>query len=542
MRGFLDWVDAGKQHTRELPDTAMIGRHRDCEIVLSSEAVSRRHARIDRVDRGFLVHDLGSRNGTAVNGVRITAATLLHHGDRLTICDHDLYFRSPSRAPTDLRVTMVDRDLAEGTIVSTMDLGKTSSRPVDPATALAAVLAVTRELGSNLELDDLLGRVLDRIFDVYPHADRGVILLLGEDGEPVPTAVKSRRGAADVQVSRTVLARALARREAILSANAAVDAQFEPSRSLLSMPIHSLMCVPLLGRDGRPMGVIQLHSEVENRQFTESNLDLLVSVAGAATVAIENARLHEQALRQDRLERDVQHAREVQRSFLPAGLPDLPGYRFHFYYEPALSVGGDYYGFLRLAAGELALGIGDVSGKGLPAALMMARLSSEVRFAVQQTREPAQALRAVNRSLLESGLEDRFVTFVLMTLDPARHDLAVANAGHLAPLLRRADGSLHDLCAARTLPLNVMGDERFAPEAVHVELAPGDTVLVYTDGVSDVADREGEMFGDERVRELLARSDGDPARIVEALTEAMRAFANGTPPRDDATIVCFGRA
>jgi len=546
VRAWVDYYNGGVVKTLELTEVpAVLGRQRDCALVLGSEAVSRQHACIDRVGSRYSIRDLQSRNGTAVNGRLITEPVFLSHGDSITICDCELHFRTAADTRADLQVTMVEGSVSDGEIVSTVDASSSGSVcDVDPSAALEAVLAVTRELANELELEEVLPRVLDKVFDVYPNADHGVILLKDERGELVPHALKSRRpGHEGLQISRTVVERAMTRKEAILSADAAADAQFEPSQSLMEMPIRSLMCVPLLGRQGDPLGVIELHSEATSARFTRSCLDLLISVGGAAAIAVENARLHARSLRQDRLERDLEHAKEVQRSFLPAGPPEVPGYSFYVKYAAARTVGGDYYGFAQLPDDRLAIGVGDVSGKGLPAALMMARLSSDVRFAVMQTRDPAEALALVDRSLAEAGIEDRFVTFVLMLLDRRTHELSVANAGHQAPLIRLPDGRVEEIEVERIgVPLNVSLDPEVGAVTTTIDLPPGATVLAYTDGISEAVDPAGEMYGDERIRELFGRLGGDPAAFGERLLADVTAFVAGGRQRDDITMVCFGRA
>ncbi|MEM7201262.1 MAG: SpoIIE family protein phosphatase [Planctomycetota bacterium] len=536
---------SGQQSAIPLGDAALVfGRHPGCDVVLESDAVSRRHAQVASRGGDYVIEDLGSRNGTTVNGVLVEGATPLRHGDLVEMCDVEMRYHDGATARPDaaaMHVTLSDT-VARGDIVSAMPLsakGRGDCR-VDPNAALHAVLDVARELTEGLEVDTLLRRVLDHVFEVYPNADRGVILMLDEADELQPRAAKARQGGdAELRISRTVVARAMERREAILSEDAAVDEQFDSSRSLMRLPIRSLMCVPLLSGDGRPLGVIQLHSEAERPPFTQGCLEVLASVAGMAAVAVENARLHRRLLTQDRLQRDFRHAREVQRSFLPRALPEVEGYRFFAHYEAADTIGGDYYGLHPLANGKVAIGVGDVSGKGLPAALLMARLASDVRYALAQADDPAVALSLVHRALSTSGPEDRFVTFALLVLDPRAHEIAFANAGHPPPLLRRADGCVVPLRPSRLgVPLNVSDDPELQPGCGVVELAPGEVVLLYSDGLSEAADSTGEQFGEARIAEVLAAAG---AETGERLMARVGAFTAGLAPRDDTTVVTLAR-
>jgi serine phosphatase RsbU (regulator of sigma subunit) len=311
---------------------------------------------------------------------------------------------------------------------------------------------------------------------------------------------------------------------------------------VVALRIRSVVCAPLVGRSGKPLGVIQLHSEGKTRPFTQEDLDVLASTAHAAALAVENARLHEEHLAQAKIARDLELAREVQRGFLPSEWPRLSGYGFYSYYEPARSVGGDYYGFVALPDERLVIALGDVSGKGVPAALMMARLSSDIRFAALSEPDPAAAVGLVNRSMGESGLSDRFVTLVYMVVDSRSHRLSVVNAGHMPPIVRHADGSIEEIGDPEVgLPLNVSPDPDYRFESAATELEPGSTVLVYTDGVSEAANPGGEMFGMDRVRAVFAGAGGDAVAAGEAVVGAARDFAAGAPQGDDVTVVCFAR-
>jgi serine phosphatase RsbU (regulator of sigma subunit) len=544
----LELRAGGPQRRVPLGDEpVVIGRQRDNGFVLDLESVSRRHARLAPRDGAWAIEDLGSRNGTLVNGARIEAPTVLRDGDRITICDAEIVFRDAAAAPAPghtLQVTLIDGGAGAGGMRSVISASSIAARAceVRPEDALRAVREVTRLLTREIALDELLARVLDAVFDIYPQADRGVVMLL-EEGELVPVASKARSGrGGELRVSRTVLREAIERKQAILSTNAADDAQFEASQSLLSMPIHSLMCVPLLDQADIALGVIELHAESQSARFTEDCLDLLLSVASAAAIAIVNTRLREQVVEQERLERDLEHARAVQKSFLPARIPAADGWEFFAHYEAAYSVGGDYYGFIELPDGKLAIGIADVSGKGMSAALLMARLSSDVRFSLLQDHDPAAALASVNGSLAESGLDDRFVTMLLMVLDPANGRLLAANAGHQPPFLRRSDGTVEEVRGAKIgLPLNVSDDPRLQAVTIAIDLEPGSMLLAYTDGVSEAAAPGGALFGDDRVREAFAAAAGGARAFGDELLGAVRAFSGTAPQSDDRTIVCLQR-
>lgn len=534
---------AGERRIVDLDDRTVIGRSSGVDLVLELDAVSRRHAEVHRSDAGFVVTDLGSRNGTLVNGRRIAAPTILRAGDVIRISSAELVFHE-STSVMNLAVTMVDTAAAPEARVTAIDasLAASGAGKLRPEDALRAVRRVTGLLTKNLELGDLLGQVLDAVFEFCSLAESAVVMLLDEAGELTPIASKARGGASgSIAISRTVLMRVVERKQAVASTNAAVDSRFELSQSLIARPIHSLMCVPLLNQFDEVLGVIEVHSERSQAGFPVETLDLMLSIANTAAIAVENSRLHSRLLRQDRIERDLEHAREVQRSFLPPGVPVVPGYRFFAHYEGAFTVSGDYYAFLALPDDRIAIGIADVSGKGMSAALMMARLSSDVRFALLQSQDPATVLAAVDDSLSESGVEGRFVSMVLMVLDWRRHRLHVANAGHPAPMLRRADGSVEPIRGGRVgLPLNITSDPELRPTTVSIDLEPGAMVLAYTDGISEARNEAQIEFGDERILESFRLATGDAEAVGSQLILAMDAFTAGARQRDDTTVVCFG--
>jgi serine phosphatase RsbU (regulator of sigma subunit) len=252
--------------------------------------------------------------------------------------------------------------------------------------------------------------------------------------------------------------------------------------------------------------------------------------------------MHEEILAKARIERELQFAAEVQRGFLPADWPEVAGYGFYAFYDAAYSVGGDYYGFIELPDNRLAISLGDVSGKGMPAAMLMARLSSDIRFSAITMANPAAAVRSVNRSLSEAGLTDKFVTLLFMILDKTHHSVTLVNAGHMPLMLRQPTGEISEIGEATAgLPLNVSSDPDYEYQTVAFPLEPGCTALVYTDGVSEAMNPAGDLFGIERLREAFRKAPANPTLAGEAVIREVRSFAAGRHQNDDITLICFGR-
>ncbi|HVW03056.1 MAG TPA: FHA domain-containing protein, partial [Planctomycetaceae bacterium] len=286
------------------PET-VLGRHPECAVCLDSNMVSRRHARVLHESAGYFIEDLGSGNGTTVNGQRIFGKTPVRHEDRIKIGPILLRFEDPAQAAAAKRKAPSETlpfnlDLSSGPEDGSTIMGAISSSgqfgalEVRPEAKLKAVLEINRTLAGTLDLQKILPKILDTLFNVFPQADRGCVLLRDDhSGLMVPRAIKHRRTTDDdsVKLSRTILKKVLEEKTAILSADAANDARFNAAESISNFTIRSMMCVPLLGLDGEPMGVINVDTQNPLKQFTKDDLELLTAVAGQAALSYENARL-----------------------------------------------------------------------------------------------------------------------------------------------------------------------------------------------------------------------------------------------------------
>ena len=540
-------------------DRAVLGRHPDCDVVLDAASVSRQHAQIVKEGGQYFVEDLHSRNGTFVNGQLISGRQQLHDGDKLKICDLSLTFYSnqPHGRPnvtetSSLALTDDEAATHTSSIMSKVDVSSGNSGlrlTVNPEAKLRAMIEIAQNLGKALSLDEVLAKLLDSVFKIFLQADRGfVILRIGPDGVLVPKAVKQRRGENEdqIRISRTIVNQVMLSKEAILSADAASDTRFDSSQSIADMRIHSMMCAPLVNSDGDSLGVIQIDTHDRRHRFGKDDLDVLASIASQAAIAVDNAQLHETSLKQQATERDLELARRVQQGLLPAAPPKLPGYYFFDFYEPANQVGGDYYDYVDLSNNDpsnrrLAVVLGDVSGKGVSAALLMAKLSGEVRYCLASEPNPAAAMSRINASFSQAGWQDRFVTFVLALLDGTRHELTVVNAGHMAPLLRHSHGIVEPIGEDETgLPLGV--DSDFQYQQCTRKFAPGDFLVLFTDGISEAMNGDGELYGLERLEAQLADPSADVADLGRLILDDVKRFVGGRPQSDDLCLACVGRA
>lgn len=540
----------------------VLGRLPECDIVLDSNMVSRKHARVFRQGSDYYIEDLGSGNGTTLNGERLAAKAVLRHSDRIKVGPMLVRFEEHSGASSGsgfLATTQMGRldDVARQVSVSgesedasrIMDsvVGSNllGSLQVRPEAKLKAIVEITRSLAGVVDLQALLPKILDTLFNVFPQADRGCILLKEDaKGKLVPRAIKHRRADDDesVKLSRTILNKVLTEKTGILSADAANDARFNAAESISNFTIRSMMCVPLLGLDGEPMGVINIDTQNPLSQFQKEDLDLLLAVASQAAMSYESARLLVTYMEKQKQDNEMNIARKVQRALLPEELPCSDGYEFFASYEAAQAVGGDYYGCFSLDGGRrICLAFGDVAGKGVPAALVMSRLSSVVESTLQFVSNAGEAVKRINNHMCSNAVEGRFVTFVLVMIDTKKNRMTVVNAGHMSPIVRHKDGSLEELPeAAVGLPIGVMDD--FEYEVVDREILPGDVVVIYTDGVSEAMNPQNELFSIDRIRGIMKSNPLSASGMGKVILEDVKKHANGREQNDDITLMSFGRA
>jgi len=301
-----------------------------------------------------------------------------------------------------------------------------------------------------------------------------------------------------------------------------------------------MMCVPLLGLDGEAIGVLSIDSQNPLGQFSNDDLDILMTVAGQAALAYENARLVQVFADKQRQDAEMQIARTVQRELLPDDLPTAEGYQFYASYDSAKAVGGDYYDCFELPDGKICLSFGDVAGKGVPGAIIMARMASCVQATVRHVHEVVEAINDINDLMCAREVEGRFVTYVLVILDPKTHEVSLSNAGHSAPLIRRADGTVEQFNQEIAgPPIGVMEDYPFEGETRKLE--PGDTILITTDGVDEAMNVAGELYTAERVVEFVKNGPAEAEELGKQLLADVRRHAAGRSQSDDITIMTFGR-
>ncbi len=534
--------------------TIVIGRGSTADVVLEDSTVSRKHALLTWANGECVVSDLQTGNGTFVNNHRVTAATLLADGDavrlgRVSLRYHRGAAAASAPAPEKVSVALVDAEASAAPIMLTVDAKASASqqlrKAVDPHKLAAslnrrleALNEIAADLGQTFEEDALLARVMERLFELLPQAERGMILLQGTGGDLVPKIARTRSGeTAQIKASRTLIREVISRKQGVLSVDTQGDQRFREAESLVGLQIRTLVCVPVLAYND-VYGVIQIDSSKAIQPFDEADVALVFAIARQLAMAMANARMHTQLLEQELFHRDLVLARKIQQRFLPRRMPDVPGFSFAVEYTPALAVGGDFYDFLELGEGRIGVAIGDVSGKGVSAALYVAKLGSELRFAAVGETDPSVILGKVNAALATDNDEGMFVTVALVSIDPRSRELTVGNAGHLLPLVREADGRVQPLEGPGNSPLGVREDAVFSQKSYVLD--GKDVVVLYTDGVTEATSRTNALFGDDRLLESVRAAGGTPAAVRERVVADVRRFLDGEPQNDDITLVAFG--
>ena len=544
----------------------VLGRSPECDVVLDVAAVSRRHVILSAESGRFFVQDLGSRNGTYINGTRVSDRAPLQNGDQMLICDilfeflnEELASRIGGAAPeassllgplhdnAESLEEEEDQDTVSDSIMATLDVGGGAASSWNfsarPEAQLEAMVEISNNLGNTLSVKEILPKTLDSLFKIFVQADRGFVIMPPRPGAAlVPVATKARREDDEIsmRISRTIVRQAMEHKKAILSADAATDERFSQAQSIADFQIRSLIVAPMISSDGDPLGVIQIDTNNQRSRFTDLDLQILAGVASQAAIALDNARMYEDAVKQRALQRDLELAHQMQQALLPNDSPQVAGYNFFEFYEAANQVGGDYYDYVSLPNDRVAAVVGDVAGKGVSAAILMAKLSSDVRFWLAREPDAAKALGEINAAFSSHGWDDRFVTMVVAVLDPHSHKLTLVNAGHMPPLLRTNSDEVIEIGGEEAgLPLGIVDDYEY--EAYERELQPGDFATVFTDGFSEAMNSNEELFGMERLTKVVGDKSVGTNELGPYVLKNVREFAGNYPQSDDMCLVCFGR-
>jgi sigma-B regulation protein RsbU (phosphoserine phosphatase) len=342
----------------------------------------------------------------------------------------------------------------------------------------------------------------------------------------------------EVRISRMVMDEVLKNGKSVLTSDAQHDPRFA-SQTMVLQGIRSVLAVPLSVDERNIFGIIYADSPTYEATFTEEHLDILTTLASVASIRVENASLLDERIQRERMERELELATEIQQRFQPSAPPKIDGYEFQGISFSCYEIGGDYYDFIERPDGRMLIALGDVSGKGTAAALLMSSLHAAIHGQVSAKRELDETVTSVNRYLAENTPANRFVTLFAAELDPASGRLRYINAGHNPPLVGRADGSIQQLDSGG-FPLGILPSAEY--EVGELQLAPGEIVVIYSDGVSEANNLKEEEFGLDRLTEVVRLNRGLSASgIRDKVESALSGFTQTAPANDDITLVIVKR-
>jgi sigma-B regulation protein RsbU (phosphoserine phosphatase) len=537
-----------------------LGRSARNDLCIPDPFASRVHAEVRREGDEYFLQDLGSANGTVYNGLTVEGTVPLTSGGRIQIGETEIIFDdgtyNSSMGATmitdntgslpEATIALASGDRTTSGLLEAIEGARTKPEEISEARAgrEGGLLALISKVGVTLLASTTLGETLEQIvslvFEAVP-ADRCLLMMRDEGSEELRVAVARLRDrvgeVGEIRVSRNVMDEVVIRGKSVLTSDAQHDPRFA-SGTVVLQGIRSVLAVPL-GVSEKVFGIIYADSPIADGRFTEDHLKVLTTLASVAAIRVENARLAEARLQQERLERELQLAMEIQQRFQPTAPPVVPGYELQGISFPCYEIGGDYYDFIQREDGRLVIALGDVSGKGTAAALLMSSLHASVHAQAGSHDTLSETISAVNRYLADNIPSNRFVTLFYAELDPASGALSFLNAGHNPPLIVHAAGTVEQL-ASGGLPLGIRRNAEYREGRTQMQM--GDVLVIYSDGVTEAASPSGEEFGATRLYEVVSRNiDASAAGVRDRIESALTKFSQGTQAADDITLVIVKR-
>lgn len=561
-------------------DELTVGRDRGSDVVVADRSVSRKHCRLIVVKDGLEFQDLGSANGIQYGGkavesvivapgeeVKLGTATLsvsrpAAHTGMIPVQDLLDGFSGDLDSVSEMGIDPMDLTpipLGEGVVEGARDGGGitratpdkkggsksqlSSEKPEYKRLArerLALLVETSKSLGQSIDMETLLSKIMDHLFEIL-QVQRGVVALAEDDGSFSVHLVRPQTDEAEhlSQIaSQGVLKQVVESRQACIVEDASLDEALALNRSVVMSNIRAAICAPLIANDVC-LGAIYADFPGRASLYNEGDLEFLTAFANIAAVSLSNARMTAQIRENDRLKRDLEIAAELQQGLLPDPDEafDFPGLEVDWAYWPSLRIGGDFYDVMGLEGGRVALLIGDVSGKSVPAALYMARTLSFLRASLANSQDPGKVMTLTNQLLGERGEAVIFATTFLAVIDPGTGVLQWANAGHNPALIRNSTTGEVTRLEATHLPLGIDADVEYTTQTLQIQ--PGALITLYTDGLTEARDTIGAELGEDAVNRMAAAVEVDSVRdVTRSMIDTVRRYIAGAPYlRDDIAIL-----
>jgi phosphoserine phosphatase RsbU/P len=514
-----------------------IGRASDCSIPIKDRYLSRKHAEIIANGNAWVLKDLGSANGTYLNGSRVERDEQLKTGDRIRLGDTEIVFETSDRS-TDRFIAVAESAISATIAIPVHDI---ADKPeAQDVARLQTLTLLARELIEDRPMDELFGFIVDRVME-HLHPSRAAIALLGHDGRSF-TKVEVRRqdesDASELTISHTLLTEIVEEKKALAFVDVEADEKLRTAKSIIMQGIHSILCAPLMIGNS-VVGVLYVDYLFTQRQISEDDVRLVAQIGRFAAIKLETTRLREEAIQKRIMDEELKMASGIQRRLLPAAPTDVQGFTFVGKNEPCRTVSGDYYDFAVRPNGKVYFVIGDVSGKGVTAGLMMAGLQVAFRIFSKSDPDPATLVTQLNQSLKENLPQSKFVTLFLGRLDTNTGVVEYVNAGHTPPLYLHKHGATE--LTDSDLLLGVILRAEFVNRELRLE--PGDSLVLFTDGVTEARNLEGDDLGSTEIGEALVKLHGSDAMTIAASVNetVLHHVGDAENLDDDVTVLIVSR-
>lgn len=484
-----------------------IGRASECVIPIKDRYLSRKHAEIIPVNGKWTLKDLGSANGTYLNGTRVERDQVLRPGDRIRLGDTEIVFEATPEHNTDKLA--VHDSVASATIaIPVHEIDPVENQDV---ARLQTLTLLARELIEDRPMEELFGFIVDRVME-HLSPSRAAIALLNSDGKSfakVEVRRQDESDASELTISHTLLTEMVEEKKALAFMDVSVDEKLSRAQSIIMQGIHSILCAPMIIGNA-VVGVLYVDYLFTQRSISEDDVRLVAQIARFAAIKLETTRLREDAIQKRIMDEELKTASSIQRRLLPDAPKGIDGYTFVGLNQPCRTVSGDYYDFVIRPDGRIYFAIGDVSGKGVTAGLMMSGLQVAFRIFSKNDPDPATLVTQLNTTLRENLPRSKFVTLFLGRLDTHSGTIEYVNAGHTPPLWLR-NGDVHELTESDLL-LGVIPSAQFSNRTL--TLQPGDSLILYTDGVTEARGADDHDLGSATIAKALAPLHGQKADVI----------------------------
>jgi sigma-B regulation protein RsbU (phosphoserine phosphatase) len=519
-------------------ENVSIGRASECAIPIRDRYLSRKHAEIVAVGGNWILKDCGSVNGTYLNGSRVQKDVRLSSGDRIRLGDTEIVFITAEHT-TDRYLAIANTEVKPNIEISVQEIDFASHEPVD-ATRLQTLNSLARELIEDRPLYELFGFIVERVME-HLQPSRAAVALLGDDGRSFSHVEVRRREKddnAELTISHTLLKTVVEEKKALACMDVSIDEKLSMSKSIAMQGIRSILCAPLIIGD-TVEGVLYVDYLVAQKAISMEDVRLVAQIARFAAIKLETTRLREEAIEKRIMDEELRTAANIQRRLLPPAPKSVAGYSFVGTNQASRTVSGDYYDFIVRDDGHVYFAIADVSGKGVPAGLMMAGLQVAFRIFARGNPDPALFATQLNSALVETLPRSKFVTLFLGRLDTETGTVEFVNAGHTPPLWVRRGGV--EEVTANDILLGIVATATYTNRTL--QLDPGDCLVLFTDGVTEARNSGGTELGAFTLAEAILATHGTNAdTVANIISETVLKHAGDAEALDDdVTVVVISR-